>query len=262
MLLRTHYSNLATLMRRLLTGYAIYFNLKNQRSGHLFQNRYKSIVCEEDAYLMELVRYIHLNPLRVGLVSDLDQLDRYAWTGHGVIMGNGVLEGQAVDEVLSCFAPKSGEAVKRYRLFIGDGVALGKRAEFGDGRRMTREMLAERGDELYDQRILGSGAFIEALQGRQELATQLPPTTSIVDIVTNVCRYFTIEPQELKRNLRTAKLSEARSIISYLAVRLAGHGGAAVGQAINLRRAGVTVAAGRGERMIKDNPVLATLLNK
>jgi hypothetical protein len=249
-------------MRRLLTGYAIYFNLKYQRSGHLFQNRYKSIVCEEDAYLMELVRYIHLNPLRVGLVSGLDQLDRYAWTGHGVIMGNEALEGQVVDEVLSYFAPKKGESVKRYRLFIGDGVALGKRAEFGDSRRMTREMLAERGDEPYDQRILGSGAFIEALQGRQELASQLPPTASIADIVTNVCQYFTIEPQELKRNIRTARFSEARSIISYLAVRLVGHGGAAVGQAINLRRSGVSVAASRGEQMVKDNPVLGALINK
>lgn len=261
-MLRPRGNHLATLMRRLLTGYAVYFNLKYQRSGHLFQNRYKSIVCEEDAYLMELVRYIHLNPLRVGLVSGLDQLDRYAWTGHVVIMGNSALEGQVVDEVLSCFAQKSEEAVKRYRLFIGDGVALGKRAEFGGGRRMTREMLAERGDETYDQRILGSGAFIEALQGRHELASQLPPTTSIADIVTNVCRHFDIEPQELKRTTRTVKISEARSIISFLAVRLAGHGGSAVGQAINLRRAGVSVAAGRGEQMVKNNPVLNTLLNK
>ena len=64
-------------MRRLLTGYAIYFNLRHKRAGHLFLNCYQSIVCEEDAYLLELVRDIHLNPLRAGLVPDLATLDSY-----------------------------------------------------------------------------------------------------------------------------------------------------------------------------------------
>jgi hypothetical protein len=58
-------------MRRVLTGYAISFNRRYQRHGQLFQNRYKSIICQEDAYLLELVRYIHLNPLRAKIVVDL-----------------------------------------------------------------------------------------------------------------------------------------------------------------------------------------------
>jgi len=58
-------------MRRLLTGYAQQFNRRHQRHGHLFQNRYKSILCEEDRYLLELVRYIHLNPMRDGIIKDL-----------------------------------------------------------------------------------------------------------------------------------------------------------------------------------------------
>lgn len=71
-------------MRRLMTAYAGYFNQRHHRSGHLFQNRYKSVVCEEDPYLLELVRYIHLNPLRSGLVKDLEELENYPWCGHGV----------------------------------------------------------------------------------------------------------------------------------------------------------------------------------
>ena len=62
MLLRPTESKLGHFMRRLLTGHAVTFNLRHQRSGHLFQNRFKSIICEEDPYLLELVRYIHLNP--------------------------------------------------------------------------------------------------------------------------------------------------------------------------------------------------------
>lgn len=94
LLLRPRTTKLAVLMRRLLTGYAVVFNRRHHRSGHLFQNRYKSIVCQEDSYLLELVRYIHLNPLRAGLVDSLDDLDTYAWSGHAVIMGNSSLDGQ------------------------------------------------------------------------------------------------------------------------------------------------------------------------
>ena len=74
-------------MRRLMTGYAVTFNKRHRRTGHLFQNRYKSVICEEDPYLLELIRYIHLNPLRAGLVNDLKELDKYAWSGHSAILG-------------------------------------------------------------------------------------------------------------------------------------------------------------------------------
>jgi hypothetical protein len=70
-----------------MTGYAVTFNRRHKRSGHLFQNRYKSVICEEDPYLLELIRYIHLNPLRSGLVKDLKELDRYLWSGHSTILG-------------------------------------------------------------------------------------------------------------------------------------------------------------------------------
>ena len=87
LLLRTGLTPLSKVMRRLMTGYAVSFNKRHKRSGHLFQNRYKSVVCEEDPYLLELIRYIHLNPLRAGLVKDLKGLDRYPWTGHSAILG-------------------------------------------------------------------------------------------------------------------------------------------------------------------------------
>ena len=86
-LLRTGATPLSTVMRRLMTGYAVTFNIRHRRSGHLFQNRYKSVICEEDPYLLELIRYIHLNPLRAKLVEDLKALDKYPWTGHSAILG-------------------------------------------------------------------------------------------------------------------------------------------------------------------------------
>jgi REP element-mobilizing transposase RayT len=74
LLLRTGPVPISTVMRRLLTGYALWHNLTHRRHGHLFQNRFKSILCQEDVYLLELVRYIHLNPIRAHLVGDLKEL--------------------------------------------------------------------------------------------------------------------------------------------------------------------------------------------
>lgn len=74
-------------MRCVLTGYAITYNRRYHGHGHLFQNRYKSIICDEDAYFLELVRYIHLNPLRAKQVKWISELDQYRWFGHAVIMG-------------------------------------------------------------------------------------------------------------------------------------------------------------------------------
>ncbi|MDZ7696326.1 MAG: transposase [Deltaproteobacteria bacterium] len=85
--LRTGTIPLATIMRRLLTGYAMYFNRRHRRSGHLFQNRYKSILCQEEPYFQELVRYIHLNSLRANLVDGIGALDRYPYSGHSAVMG-------------------------------------------------------------------------------------------------------------------------------------------------------------------------------
>ncbi|MCD6306002.1 MAG: transposase [Deltaproteobacteria bacterium] len=80
-LFRSGSSGLPTLMRRLLTGYGVAYNKKHKRHGQLFQNRYKSIISQEDIYLKELVRYIHLNPLRAKVLNEMKELDGYAYKG-------------------------------------------------------------------------------------------------------------------------------------------------------------------------------------
>ncbi|MGB8335847.1 MAG: transposase [Desulfobacterales bacterium] len=86
LLLRTGLTPISGVMRRFLTGYAVQFNRRHRRHGHLFQNRYKSILCQEDPYLMELVRYIHLNPLRAKLVADDKSLKGFSYAGHCALM--------------------------------------------------------------------------------------------------------------------------------------------------------------------------------
>ena len=129
LLLRTGNTSIATVMRRLLTGHAMYYNRQHGRRGHLFQNRYRSILCEEERYFLELVRYIHLNPLRANIVKDLNRLDSYPFCGHSYVMGKLSNDWQDTNLVLRLFGSKVRSARQHYREFISQGVARGKRPD-------------------------------------------------------------------------------------------------------------------------------------
>jgi len=133
LLLRSGPPGLPVLMRRWLTGYALTFNRRHKRVGHLFQNRYKSIVVEEDAYFRELVRYIHLNPLHASLVGSLKALKRYPWGGHAAVLGRQAVPWQDRGSVLDWFGRTQAQAVRAYRAYIAAGVPLGRRPDLGGG---------------------------------------------------------------------------------------------------------------------------------
>lgn len=82
-------SPVPSITSRLLTWYAQYYNRRHKRTSHLFENRYKSILCDEENYLLALVRYIHLNSIRAKIVQTMEQLDRYPWSGHRAFIGAG-----------------------------------------------------------------------------------------------------------------------------------------------------------------------------
>lgn len=168
MLLRSGTAGLSTFMSRFLTGYASGFNRRHQRHGHLFQNRYKSIVCEEEPYFIRLVSYIHLNPFRAGLVRSLEHLDRYPWCGHGALLGRGCHQWQDRDYVLGYFGDREASAVELYREHIESMSSQGRQSELTGGG-LVRSMggwsevksLRQRGEKQFcDERILGSGEFV------------------------------------------------------------------------------------------------------
>ena len=103
LLLRTGAVPIATVMRRLLTGYAVTYNRRHRRHGRVFQNRYKSVLCQEDPYFLQLVRYIHLNPLRAKIVLSYSDLRNYAYAGHSVILGKRKRGWQDINHVLRYF---------------------------------------------------------------------------------------------------------------------------------------------------------------
>jgi putative transposase len=177
-------SGLALFMRRLLTGYAQGFNRRHRRRGHLFENRYTSIVCEEGPYLLESVRYIHLNPLRASLVKNLGELDRYPWSGHRVLLGREKSGWQERNYVLGQFHSREKEAIRAYRRFMEEGKDRGRRPELVGGGLIRSlggwsEVLSLRGQGEkveYDARILGGGDFVSEIlrEADQRVRRYLP----------------------------------------------------------------------------------------
>lgn len=181
-LLRTGDLPLSRLAQRWLGPYATTFNRVHRRCGHLFQNRFKNILVEEDPYLLELVRYIHLNPVRSRLPVTIDSLDTYPWTGHPVLLGKRQFPPQDVDFVLSQFGSKVGQARRAYERFMREGPRNGAPVDLdGGGLRRSAggwEFLPKlgRGRERweYDERILGSSAFVHEALARLNGLTETP----------------------------------------------------------------------------------------
>jgi REP element-mobilizing transposase RayT len=239
LLVRTGKQPLASNMRRLLTGYVVNFNRKHKRCGHLFHNRYKSIVCEDDPYLLELTRYIHLNPLRAGVVGSLKELQQYQWTGHGVIMDKVKNDWQDVDTVYAYFSRRRNEAMVRYESFIREGIAKGRRAELSGGGLVRSvggwaqvKSLRSKGILIAsDERILGSGEFIERLiaeaeQREKETLRLRRRVPDLEEFAERISKMQGIERNELIMGSRKSEVLKARKIFCQVVVKKARYSGA------------------------------------
>jgi putative transposase len=234
-LLRSGPRGLPRYMRRLLSGYASYFNRRHQRYGHLFQNRYKSIVCEEDAYFMELVRYIHLNPMRANAVASLSYLERYPWCGHGVILGRRERKWQERDYVLKWFGSQG-----RYSEFVQQGIKQGRRPELVGGGLIRSQggwsavkAMRQSGDEERgDERILGGGEFVDRLLAEAEEKVRLQLSSRELErrarrLIEEMCRAQRVRMEVLLSGSRRREVSRARAklaeaLVEELGVSLAG----------------------------------------
>jgi len=265
-LLRTGLTPIATVMRRLLTGYAVQFNRRHDRHGHLFQNRYKSILCQEAPYLLELVRYIHLNPLRARLVPDYESLNRFFYSGHCALMGMCSNYWQNTEYVLSMFGRKVSEARLSYSRFVEEGVSLGKRPELVGGglirslggwasakalRRASKDRI--KGDE----RILGDDNFVqevletcqEQLERRYHYQARGYDFDWLVGQVASVCG---VDQNIVTRPGRYPETVEARSVLCYWAVRELGISTLELSKRLAVSQPTASQSVKRGEKIVKE----------
>jgi putative transposase len=258
---------LVRLMRRLLTGYAVGFNRRHRRHGQLFQNRYKSIICQEEAYLRELVRYIHLNPVRAGIVTDIGELNKYPYSGHSALMGRKKRPWQDVEYVLGYFGESVRSARKAYVAYVEEGVEQGRREELR-GCGLIRSLggwsevkrLREKGSDhvMSDERILGDSGFVDSVlsqanegyERRYELKRRGYDLERIATRVGEICG---IEKKEVFAKGRQKRKVEARSLLCYWAVREAGISLRALAKQLGITAPGVGYAVERGEDMVREN---------
>ena len=262
LLLKTGNESIATVMRRLLTGYAVTFNRRHQRTGHLFQNRYKSILCQEDPYLLELVRYIHLNPLRSRLVSSVKQLNVYKYCGHSFLLGKKKNYWQDTNMVLQLFGKRVSSARKHYLAFVEKGLALGRRSDLTGGGLIRsaggwKELKAFRSLGIHvksDERILGDSDFVESILEEQnerlEQRYLLQMQGYDVDkIVKLVAKLFELKAEEVLSSSKQPRRVKARSLLCYWAVKELEIGGADIARRLKISQSAVSRAVARGERI-------------
>jgi REP element-mobilizing transposase RayT len=214
---------ISAVMRKQLTWYAQYYNRRHLRSGHLFENRYKSILCDEDNYLLALIRYIHLNPVRAGIVGTMEELDRYPWSGHSVLMGEREYGWMDVKYVLLQFKDTIKKARDAYRRFVEEGIGMGRQPQLTGGGLIgskggwSQVVSARRSGEReeYDERILGSGDFVHGAlkEAEEKIRLQLKHRRtgrSLVQIIDQECDRWQISPKELEGGSRRREVSAMR----------------------------------------------------
>ncbi len=228
---------ISTVMRKLLTWYAVYFNRRHNRTGHLFENRYKSILCDTDKYLLTLIRYIHLNPIRAKIVQSVEELDHYVWSGHRAIIGKESYRWMDTDTILAQFSDIEAE----YQQFVLEGITQGRIPELTGG-----ELIRSRGGwsqvlsmkrknlkKEFDERILGAGDFIDRIkrEAEEKHLRQLKLKQSgrpITDIIREECRKGRVSPEELKQGSRRRQACKTRIIIAYRSRHELGMSGAEI----------------------------------
>lgn len=238
-------------MRRLLTRYALYFNKKYRRSGHLFQNRYKAIICQEEPYLLELIRYIHLNPVRAKIASTMEELSRYPFSGHALLIGRKNCDWFAKDRVLSHFGKGLKKAREAYLAFIVDGLAMGKDPRYtGGGLKRSLGYPEEypRQRQAFDDRILGDGDFVLSLQQLEEADGRRSDLT-IEQLIDKAAEAYSLDIESIRGNKKTKALCEARALTAYLASVRLGLSFAETARHLNVNRSSVARMAERGRRI-------------
>jgi putative transposase len=188
---------LSRIMQQLCFRYTQWINSRQKKVGHLFQGRYKAIVVDADEYLVELVRYIHLNPVRAKLVKTHEA---YRWSGHRAYLGHEKLPWLTTEWVLSQFAQRLKTSRKRYNEFVSYGKDEGHRKEFHSG--------------TSEGRILGDDIFVDRVYTESDQEEK--KSVTLDEIIKKVCKVYGLTEEEINAGGKQRYPSEARGMIAYL----------------------------------------------
>jgi REP element-mobilizing transposase RayT len=231
---------LSKTMQGLQQSYTRHYNQRHRLMGHCFQGRYKAILCQSDAYLLELVRYLHLNPVRAGLTPTAD---RYRWSSHRLYLEGRGGQGVAVEVVLRHYSSSRARAVAVYRTFVEAGLPVGHRQDLY---------------EVVGQQFLGDDRFVERMEREGRHVASKPPVDISIEMITHhVARVFGVREIHLRGHGRSRSSALARGVVAYLAREEAGLTVTEVARYFARDTATLSVAVRRLEDRLAADPQLS-----
>ncbi len=188
---------LSRIMQNIGFRYTQFINRKYRRTGHLFQGRYKPLLIDADTYLLELIRYIHLNPVRAGMVS---QPEEYPWSSHCSYLGAAPRPPWLTFEwALAQFAEQKGLAAERFKTFVDGGMGEGHRKDFHRG--------------SFEGRALGNDTFIDQALLKAEENKRAGIT--LPQVIEAVCSTYQLSTAELCAPGKAQPAAEARAVTAF-----------------------------------------------
>lgn len=249
---------LSQLMSKVLSGYATSYNLRHKRSGYVFQNRYKSILCDEETYFLTLIRYIHLNPIKAKVVANLSQLDRYRWTGHAGLLGKYVQDWQNFDEVLSRFSRRKDIARQQYREFLKEGLRSpqpdldggGLIRSYGGWQNVIHQSKTHE-QRIGDERILGDAEFVLNSLKEDELAEEEQSRLkkqgwTLENLIKRICKAYEVDPKSITQKGRESNLSYAKALVCFWGTQKLGLSSTDIAVRLHISQPAVSKAVKRG----------------
>jgi len=232
---------LSRVMQNLGFRYTQYHNHKRKLKGHLFQGRYKALLIDADSYLLELVRYLHLNPVRAGMVQDPEA---YAWSSHGAYLGQQSITWLTTDWVYRHFSENTKEAMRLYRCFAMDGLKGEYRKEFHRG--------------SFEGRALGDDAFIERALAKTDEG--VGRKLALEAVLAAVCLVYDLPKAELASRSRVRRVSEARAMAALTVREAEGLSLVELGRRLNQDVSSLSQAARRLALRMKEDALLVERL--
>ncbi len=235
--------SLSRIMQNVSFRYTSYINRRLKQAGHLFQGRYKAILIDADSYLLQLIRYIHNNPVRVGMVKAPED---YPWSSHNVYLGNGSATWLTKDLVLSQFSGQKHRAVELYQDYVSAGTNETYRKEFHQGN--------------VKGQVLGEDHFVDRVLAKA--SQKLSGSLALEQVLQAVCEHYDVDEDDLSSGSRKKWISEPRSVVA-LIVRETPHLSLTeLSNRIGRDLSGLSQAAGRLDKRMNSDQGLFQKIDK